>query len=711
LAAGPEIPEPPPVPPEENAEELYEHAPCGYLSTLPDGTICRVNRTFLAWTGHTREELVGARRFQDLLTAGGRIYHETHYAPLLRMQGTVREIALDVVRADGRRLPVLVNSVLTTDDDGAPRLVRTTVFNATDRRRYERELLRAREDERAARERIERLQRMTALLASAVDAAAIGRAVVDELMAIAGADRALFALADTEAGELDVICAPGWGDGAQEAWRRRWVDAGTAVASAVGAGEPAFLERIGDERAAPPGLPEPASLAVLPLVGADRVRGVVALGFASERAFEEYERAFLEACATQCAQALERARLHEETAQAARRTAFIAETSRALDEAQGVAARAARLADRIVPELADWVRIETVAVEGAEAELLAERGALPARLAGAAGEAILRALGGGRPALARGGGAAAWVALPLRARGRITGAIALGSSGGERRLRAGDLPFLGDLADRAGLALENARLLEREREVAHVLQRSLLAGDPPSDARFAVAARYEPAIEGLEVGGDWHDAFALDSNRLAIVVGDVVGRGVVAASAMGQLRSAVRALAGTGAGPGQVLKGLDTFARQVEAAQLATVAYAELSLDTDVLRFACAGHPPPVLVEPGGEPRLLWDGRSAPIGTPFRMPRSQGDVLLRPGARLLLYTDGLVERRDESIDAGLDRLVREVAARDDVPIGALVGELIEALRVEVAVADDVCVLCVERLGDRAAASAAPRIAR
>ena len=92
-----------------SAEDLYENAPCGYLSASPDGTIVRVNATFLGWTGYTREALVGTRRFQDLLSPGGRIYHETHYAPLLRMQGSVREIAVDIVAADGRRLPVLVN--------------------------------------------------------------------------------------------------------------------------------------------------------------------------------------------------------------------------------------------------------------------------------------------------------------------------------------------------------------------------------------------------------------------------------------------------------------------------------------------------------------------------------------------------------------------------------------------------------------------------
>ena len=133
-----------PLVPEETAEDLYEHAPCGYLSTLPDGTIIRVNQTLLTWLGHTRAELIG-RRFVDLLTPGGRIYHETHYAPLLSMQSAVRAIALDLACADGRRLPVLVNATLRRAPDGRPEVIRASVFDATDRREYERELLRARQ--------------------------------------------------------------------------------------------------------------------------------------------------------------------------------------------------------------------------------------------------------------------------------------------------------------------------------------------------------------------------------------------------------------------------------------------------------------------------------------------------------------------------------------------------------------------------------------
>ena len=131
---------------EEDMEDLYENAPTGYLSTLPGGTIVKVNETLLAWTGYRREELVGERRLHDLLPPGARIYYETHYAPLLQMQGAIREIAVELLRADGGRLPVLLSSTLVRDDAGAPRIVRTTVLNASDRRRYEQELLRARSE-------------------------------------------------------------------------------------------------------------------------------------------------------------------------------------------------------------------------------------------------------------------------------------------------------------------------------------------------------------------------------------------------------------------------------------------------------------------------------------------------------------------------------------------------------------------------------------
>ncbi|MFE5395874.1 SpoIIE family protein phosphatase [Streptomyces sp. NPDC056568] len=143
--------------PEDSVEDLYENAPCGYLSTLPDGWITKVNKTLLDWLGHRRDDLVGRLRFADLLTVGGKLYHETHFAPLLSMQGEVRGIALELKAADGSRLPVLVTSTVRTGEDGRPLLIRTTLLDARDRRAYEDELLRARQEADTERDRLRTL--------------------------------------------------------------------------------------------------------------------------------------------------------------------------------------------------------------------------------------------------------------------------------------------------------------------------------------------------------------------------------------------------------------------------------------------------------------------------------------------------------------------------------------------------------------------------
>jgi PAS domain S-box-containing protein len=128
---------------QESVEELYEHGPCGYLFTRMDGTILRANDTLLSWIGYARDDLVGKRRFQDLLTIPGKIFYENQYFPLLRMQGTVKEVAFELSRQDGERLPVLINSIMRTDAEGKPKLIASAIFDATDRRAYEQELMRS----------------------------------------------------------------------------------------------------------------------------------------------------------------------------------------------------------------------------------------------------------------------------------------------------------------------------------------------------------------------------------------------------------------------------------------------------------------------------------------------------------------------------------------------------------------------------------------
>jgi PAS domain S-box-containing protein len=146
---------------EESADDLYEHAPVGYFSSLLDGTIVKANATLLSWIGRVREDVVRRMRIHDLLAPGARIYYETHYAPLLVMQGSVSEIAVELVHADGERRSVLMTSTLVRDQQGRPKLVRTTAFDASDRRRYERELLRARADAEARARAVVALEHST----------------------------------------------------------------------------------------------------------------------------------------------------------------------------------------------------------------------------------------------------------------------------------------------------------------------------------------------------------------------------------------------------------------------------------------------------------------------------------------------------------------------------------------------------------------------
>jgi sigma-B regulation protein RsbU (phosphoserine phosphatase) len=179
---------------EDSVEDLYESAPCGYLSTMMDGTIAKINATLLDWLGLDREAVVGRKRFADLLTIGGKLYHETHFAPLLRMQGELRGIALEMRRQDGGRLPVLVSAVIKHGIEGEPLLIRITVFDASDRRAYEQELLHRRQEaERARAEADEARRQAEADRARLADALGVlQRSLVpDSLPAVPGLETAV----------------------------------------------------------------------------------------------------------------------------------------------------------------------------------------------------------------------------------------------------------------------------------------------------------------------------------------------------------------------------------------------------------------------------------------------------------------------------------------------------------------------------------------
>jgi serine phosphatase RsbU (regulator of sigma subunit)/integral membrane sensor domain MASE1 len=224
----------------------------------------------------------------------------------------------------------------------------------------------------------------------------------------------------------------------------------------------------------------------------------------------------------------------------------------------------------------------------------------------------------------------------LHARGRTVGELRLFGAHGDRPDLRGAL--VDGLAVRVGLALENARLYERERDASHALQSGLLGDPAPEIDGCELGTCYRPATSSLEVGGDWHDAVPLPNGHVLLAVGDVVGHGLDAAITMGQLRSAVRSLAPLSS-PAELLTHLDDFVLSAPNALASTLCLVDFDPLSGQIVYACAGHPPPLAVEPGRKARYLWGGRSTPLGWSLAARKEASGVLV-DGATLLLYTDG-----------------------------------------------------------------------
>ncbi len=259
-------------------------------------------------------------------------------------------------------------------------------------------------------------------------------------------------------------------------------------------------------------------------------------------------------------------------------------------------------------------------------------------------------------------GLAANVALPLTVAGRVVGVIGIGFAE-VQRFSAIERAMLLAVAEQCAQALDRARLYRAERGIAETLQRSLLPARLPDLDRLALAAHYLPGAEGTQAGGDWYDVVHLEDDCVAIAVGDVVGQGPAAAAVMGQLRSALSTALLQGCQPAEALELLDRFAARLPGALASTAACLIVDATVGSVRWARAGHPPPLLVSADGKGRFLdGDGSGTVLGAPGRAPYTEGTTTIEPGATLLLYTDGLVERRGELLDDGLAR-VRDVAMR------------------------------------------------
>ena len=258
-----------------------------------------------------------------------------------------------------------------------------------------------------------------------------------------------------------------------------------------------------------------------------------------------------------------------------------------------------------------------------------------------------------------------------------------------RHFTAEDQTLLMMLAGRLGQGLQRVQQLDQQRETALALQHAMLG---PADLPAGFAVRYAPASSPLQVGGDWYDVVELDDGRIALIVGDCVGHGLAAATVMGQLRSACRALLLEHPSPGAALAALDRFAARLPGAACTTAFCAVLDTGTGELIYSSAGHPPPVLVNGDRTATTLEDGRAIPLGLRPNRFRPESRTILSPRATLLLYTDGLVERRRQPLDFGIARATDLVQEGSGLDLDELASEIMSRLTPEGGYQDDVALL-------------------
>jgi serine phosphatase RsbU (regulator of sigma subunit) len=281
------------------------------------------------------------------------------------------------------------------------------------------------------------------------------------------------------------------------------------------------------------------------------------------------------------------------------------------------------------------------------------------------------------------------VGVPMLASGELVGVLHLGSHH-ERTFSEQDVALLQLVADRAGLAGQ-AQQSQADRAATLALQRSLLPTRLPEIDGVDLAARYLPGHH-LGVGGDWYDVFVLPSGHLGVVVGDVSGHGLRAAVVMGRLRSALRAYTLDWDDPADVLTRLDRKIRHFEAGNLATILYAVISPDREEMKVSLAGHLPPILATPGEAPRALSLPVDVPVGVGPVKIRQSTTVAIPRGSMVVLYTDGLVERRSEVIDDGLSRLCKAIQPGPAEVVCATVMARMDVGDAE----DDIALLAIRR---------------
>ena len=575
--------------------------------------------------------------------------------------------------------------------------------------------------------RLNRLAKVTAELAAAHDLDTVTEVVVDHAAAAVGANMASLSLLEDE----DTVQLAGYsGDdkSLSSVYARYSVTDQTPSAEAIRTGKPVLVEGADAVRERFPEMfgrvPGERSFLALPLVVGERTLGAMGLSFPGPRHLDSQELEFLSTLADATAQAIDRLQALADAADRSSKLSFLAGASAELASSLDYRATLANVARLAVPTLADWCAVQVV--EDGELNTLAVAHVDPAKVALA--EELQRryppdpdAPGGAYNVIRTGvselypevtdemlvAGAVdeehlrisrelrlcSGLVVPLIARQRVLGVISLISAESGHHYDQADLAFAENLAHRAAMAIDNALLHRETREVSLRLQRAVSPERLEELPGWDVAGFYRPA-GSTEVGGDFYDAVTLDDGRAAVFMGDVMGRGILAAAAMAQVRSAIRAFIVTDPSPDAVVTKLDAMFHKYDIAQLVTLVYLVIDPARDEIALVNAGHPPPLVVGPDGFVERTPLAESPPLGLEG-FERRTLRVPFRPGATLLAFTDGLVERRGEDIDTGLERLVSRAGALSGEAMSGLLADLVHGMTDEER-EDDVAAIVVRR---------------
>ena len=576
--------------------------------------------------------------------------------------------------------------------------------------------------------RLQQLAHVTADLAAAATIDAVIEIAVTRVAEVVHA--AIATLMLTDDGLVTLVGAHGMPARVAERWASFGVDDATPAGEAARTGAPVLISDADEVARRFPVLRGSVaagrSVVCLPLSAGQKPVGVIGLSFDDSWIPGPRELDFLSTFADACAQAILRIQATEAAQQREQQLAFLAEASVQLASSLNYRTTLARVAQLAVRSLADWCAVDIVQDDGLVT--LAVEHIDPAKVAWAwqlqqryppdpdavsgppnvvrTGVSELYAeitdemlVAGARDAehllLTRELNLRSAIVVPLAARGRNLGAVTLIRADTGRPYSSADLAVAEDLGQRAGVAIENALLHSQTRDVALQLQRAVLPGRLPRIPGWQLASYYSPSGH-TDVGGDFYDAIPLADGRLAVFIGDVMGHGIAAAAAMAHMRAAVRAFLTIDPDPAAVTAHLDGMFGQLAITEPVTLVYGILDPRLRELRLVNAGHHPPLLIPPGGLPRFAET-------TPQRLlglspgDRTPSRWQLEPGCTVLLYTDGLIERRLEDLDLGRDRLLEQAGALAGEPLTTRLAELVTALHADATI-DDVTALAV-RLPD------------